>query len=110
MPLACTLVPGACPAMSTLAAVEPTTTGLGSCGSGEPCGASRQMRQARMRARYASSSAAAGCRATTGQALALGRDDTASYQRRTLESSCGSSMRAGFMKSMPIIPVMSAIE
>ena len=108
MPLACTLVPGACPAMSTLAVVEPTTTGLGSCGSGEPCGASRQMRQARMRVRYASS-AATGCRATAGQALALGRDETAWYQRMTFVRCSGRSIRAGFMKSMPIIPVMSAI-
>jgi hypothetical protein len=44
------------------------------------------------------------------QALALGRDDTASYQRRTFVKSSGSGIRAGFMKSMAISPVMSAME
>jgi len=44
------------------------------------------------------------------QAAALGRLVSAAYQRSTLAHSSGTLMRAGFMKSMAIMPVMSATE
>ena len=43
-----------------------------------------------------------------GQALALGRAATSACQRRTLAQSSGTASFAGFMKSMAIMPVMSA--
>src|SRR5690606_41732187 len=49
MPLSCTRMPGACPAIRIRARVEVTTTGRGSCGSGQfPAGVSRQIRQDRI--------------------------------------------------------------
>ena len=46
MPEACTRTPGAWLQMQMRAVALGRSTGRGSCGSGVPCGASRQMRQA----------------------------------------------------------------
>ena len=107
-PVLWTRMPGACPQMTMRAVEESTQTGLGSSGRGMPYrGASRHIRHALISDDKVSS---IGGNSLKSHALALGRLDTASCQRRRLPSSSGICILASFKKSIDTSSVISAIE
>ena len=80
VPEACTLVPGAWLHTASRAVLLARSTGRGSCGSGLPCGASTQRRQARMAESTVSSSAVRAVSVIDRGSSRLGRADSARHR------------------------------